>query len=47
MDICQKIRKILIFQNLITSSSNKFNLEIFVDKFFKSKDWTELEGGFF
>ena len=43
----KKNKEILIYQNSVISSSNKLNLEIFVDKFYKSKDWTELKGGFF
>ena len=43
----KKNKEILIYQNSVTSSSNRLNLEIFVDKFYKSQDWTELKGGFF
>ena len=38
---------ILRFDNSLSKISNTSNLKLFIEVFYKSKDWTELRGGFF
>ena len=38
---------ILRFENSLSRTSNTYNLKLFIEVFYKSKDWTELRGGFF